>query len=164
MLAILLVVLISAIITLPGLRELYNHAYGSAEFVNAANSDRLKYLSSFAVSSAALVALLTFRREKKRIGRELEERRSRFFFEQASAGLEEAYNLLKDQNNNRIIWLRAARDLLHSINLSKQITTTELKEAYRLAEEKIRHKLDLALSVCDGETKESPSPSIFLWS
>ena len=153
MLAILLVVLISAIITLPGLRELCSHAYGSAEFVNA-NSDGLKYLSSFVVSSAALVALLTYWREKKRIGRELEDRRSRFFFEQASAGLAEVYNLLKDQNNDRIIWLRAARDLLHSINLSKQISTTEFKEAYRLAEEKIRHKLYLALSIYDGETKE----------
>jgi hypothetical protein len=154
MLAILLVVLISAIITLPGLRELCSHAYGSVEFVNAANSDGLKYLSSFVVSSAALVALLTYRREKKRIGRELEERRSRFFFDQASVGLEEVYNLLKDQNNDRIIWLRAARDLLHSINLSKQISATEFKEAYRLVEEKIRHKLYLALSVYDGETKE----------
>ena len=154
MLAILLVVLISAIITLPGLRELCGHVYGSVEFVNAANSDGLKYLSSFVVSSAAFVALLTYMREKKRIGIELEERRSRFFFEQASAGLEEVYNLLKNQNNDRIIWLRAARDLLHSINLSKQISAPEFKEAYRLAEEKIRHKLYLALSIHNEETKE----------
>ena len=154
MLAILLVVLLSAIIILPGLRELCRHAYGTAEFVNAANSDGLKYLSSFVVSSVALVALLTYTREKKRIGRELEERRSRFFFEQASSGLEAVYNLLKDQNNDRIIWLRAARDLLRSINLSKQISATEFKEAYCLAEEKIRHKLYLALSIYDEETKE----------
>jgi len=152
-LAIVIVVFISAIITLIGLRELY-HTYGSADFINAANSDRLKYLSSFVVSSAALVALLTYRREKKRIGRELEERRSRFFLGQASAGLEEVYNLLKDQNNDRLIWLRAARVLLHSINLSKQISATDFKEAYRLVEEKIRHKLYLALSIYDGETKE----------
>jgi uncharacterized protein (DUF1778 family) len=123
-------------------------------FVKAANSDGLKYLSSFVLSSAALVALLTFMRERKRIGRELEERRSRLFFEQASAGLEEVYSLLKDQNNDRIIWLRAARDLLHSVNLSKQISTTEYKEVYRLAEEKIRHKLYLALSIYDEATKE----------
>lgn len=155
MVAILFAVIVSAIITLPGLlRELYSHVYGSSEFVNAVNSDELKYLSSFIVGSAALVALLTYMREKKRIGREHAERRSRFFFEQASAGLEEVYNLLKDQNNDRIIWLRAARDLLHSINLSKQIFRTEFKEAYRLAEEKIRHKLYLVLSICDGETKE----------
>ena len=62
--------------------------------------------------------------------------------------------MLKDQNNDRIIWLRAARELLHSINLSKQISATEFKEAYLLAEEKIRHKLYLALSIYDGETKE----------
>ena len=155
---IMIVLLISFIITLRGLSELCSHTPGSADFVNAANSDGLKYLpkylSIFVVSYAALVALLTYWREKKRIGREFEESRSRFFFEQASAGLEEVYNLLKDQNNDRIIWLRAARDLLHSINLSKQISATEFKEAYLLAEEKIRHKLYLALSIYDGETKE----------
>jgi uncharacterized protein (DUF1778 family) len=153
-LAILLVVLISAIITLPGLRELCNHTYGSVEFINAANSDGLKYLPSFVVSSAAFVALLTYLREKKRIGRELEERRSRFFLEQSSAGLEEVFNLLKDQNNDRLIWLRAARVLLHSISLSKQISATEFTEAYRLAEEKIRHNLYKALSLYNEKTKE----------
>jgi hypothetical protein len=150
--------IISVMIILPGLRELWSHPYGSNEFINAAKSHGLKYLSSylssFVVSTAALIALLTYWREKKRIGRELEERRSRFFFEQASAGLEEVYNLLKDQNNDRIIWLEAARELLHSINLSKQIYATDFKEAYRLAEEKIRHKLYLALSMYDEETKE----------
>lgn len=80
MVAILFAVIVSAIITLPGLlRELYSHVYGSSEFVNAVNSDELKYLSSFIVGSAALVALLTYMREKKRIGREHAERRSRFF-------------------------------------------------------------------------------------
>ena len=106
------------------------------------------------MSYATLIALLTYWKDKKKIGRELEERRSRFFFEQASSGLEEVYDLLKDQNNDRIIWLEAARELLHSINLSKQISAPEFKEAYRLAEEKIRHKLYLALSIYDGKTKE----------
>ena len=157
-LAIFLVVLISLSITLPGLRELFRHANGQAEFINAANSRELKflssYLSSFVVSAAAFVALLTYLREKKRIGKEIEERRSRFFFEQASAGLEDVYNLLKDQNNDRIMWVEAARELLHSLNLSKQISATEFKEAYRLAEGKIRHKLYLALTIYDEETKE----------
>ena len=165
-LAILFVVLISVIIIFPGLRELWNHAYGSTAFVNAVNSDGLKYLSlylsSFVVSTAAFIALLTYIRERKKIGKELEERRSRFFFEQASSGLDEVYSLLKDQNNDRITWLEAARELLHSINLSKQISSPEFKEAYRLAEEKIRHKLYLALSIYDAETKErTPLPPQF---
>ena len=68
-LAILFVVLISVIIIFPGLRELWNHAYGSTAFVNAVNSDGLKYLSlylsSFVVSTAAFIALLTYIRERK---------------------------------------------------------------------------------------------------
>jgi len=152
--AILFIVLIAAAITLPGLRELFRHEYASTEFINAINGDGLKYLSSFVVSCGVLVALLTYLREKKRQAKELEERRSHFFFEQAKTGLEEVYDLLKDQDNDRIKWIRAARDLLHSVNLSKQITTSEYREAYRLVEEKIRHKLMMALSVYDKDTKE----------
>jgi hypothetical protein len=152
--AILFIVLIAAAITLPGLRELFRHEYASPEFIKAVNGDGLKYLSSFVVSCGVLVALLTYLREKKKQAKELEERRSHFFFEQAKTGLEEVFDLLKDQDNDRIKWIRAARDLLHSVNLSKQITTSEYKEAYRLVEEKIRHKLTMALSVYDKDTKE----------
>jgi hypothetical protein len=60
--------------------------------------------------------------------------------------------------------LEAARELLHSISLSKQISATDFKEAYRLAEEKIRHKLYLALSIYDAETKErKPLPPQFFY-
>ena len=151
-LAILSIVCVCAIIIIPGILDLFRHEYASAEFAKAISNDSLKYLSSFVVSCGVLVALLTYVREKDRLRKDLEERRSRFFFEQAKTGLEEVYDLLKDQNNDRRTWIRAARDLLHSISLSKQIRVPEYEEAYRLLEEKIRHKLIVVLSVHDKET------------
>ncbi|MGO9566896.1 MAG: hypothetical protein ACLP5H_05090 [Desulfomonilaceae bacterium] len=152
MLAILGIACVSAGIMLPAILELFRHDYASAAFNHAIKNDGLKYLSSFVISCGALVALFTYLREKDRQGKEREERRSRFFFEQAKAGLEEVCDLLKDQNNDRSTWIRVARDLLYSISLSKQITVPEYIEAYRLLEEKIRHKLIAVLSVKDEDT------------
>jgi hypothetical protein len=153
-LGVVLIVGITGYITVPFLFVVIAQEYASPRFLAALNADGLKYFSSFVVSCGVLVAVLTFKREKSRQGRELEERRSRFFFEQAKTGLEEVYDLLKDQNNDRITWIRAARVLLHSVNLGKQISVSEYKEAYRLIEEQIRHKLIMALSVYDKDTKE----------
>jgi len=146
---------VCAIIIIPGILDLFRHECASAEFAKAIKNDRLKYLSSFVVSCGVMAALLTCLREKYRLRKDIEERRSRFFLEQAKTGLEEVYDLLKDQYNDRSTWIRAARDLLHSISLSKQITVPEYNEAYRLLEEKIRHKLDAVLSVHDQETGTS---------
>lgn len=150
---ILCVVGISAVIMVPSVLDLFRHEYPSVEFVNAISKNQgLTYLSSFVVSCGVLVALLTYIREKDKQGKELEDRRSGFFFEQAKSGLEEVYDLLKNQNNDRVTWIRAARVLLHSLSLSKQITVSEYNEAYRLLEETIRHKLIGVLSVEDEET------------
>lgn len=127
--AILIVVVISSVATIPGIINLCSQKYGSEEFLNSLNNDALMYLSPFVISSGVLVALLTYQREKKIQKREVDDKRSRFFFEQSKTGLEEVYDLLKDQNNDRITWIRAARDLLYSLNLSQQIKTPEYKEA-----------------------------------
>ena len=102
-------------------------------------------LSAMAISSAALIALFAYSRGKK-------QSRSEFFFEQASQGLDEVYDLLKDQNNDRIIWVRAARSLIQAQNLSKEIALEEYQFAYRLHEHRVRNDLYLALTIVDPET------------
>lgn len=60
--------------------------------------------------------------------------------------------------------VRAARDLLRARNLGKSITVKEYQEAYRLTEEKIRHKLYLALSIYDPTThNRNPLPPQFFY-
>jgi len=155
--AIALIAILLAIITFPPVFELFKYDLGSSEFYLLLASDKLKFLSSVVVSIAVFTALLTYLREKAKLQNEIKEKRSKIFLELAKEGLEGAYDMLKDQNNNRTTWLRASRDILHALNLAKEIKTPQYLEAYRLFEEKIRHKLYLALMVLDEKTGERQS-------
>lgn len=109
-------------------------------------------LPSLVASAVALLALSTFRRERAKWEHEREKHQSEFFYRQAASGLDEAFGLLRDQNNDRVIWVRAARSLLQAQELSKFIHLPEYQSAYRLYEHKIRNDLYLALTVHDETT------------
>jgi len=161
---IAIIAFVLARISLPTVIDLFKHDICSVEFNLLLASDRLKFLPYFVVSVAAFIALLTYLREKAKLRNEIEEKRSKIFLELAKEGLEGAYNMLKDQNNNRITWVRASRDILHALNLAKEIKTSQYLEAYRLFEEKIRHKLYLALTMLDEKTgARQPLPPQFFY-
>lgn len=161
---IAIIAFVLAFISFPTVFELFQYDFGSSEFNLLLASDRLKFLPYFVVSVAAFIALLTYLREKAKLRNEIEEKRSKIFLELAKEGLEGAYDMLKDQNNNRITWVRASRDILHALNLAKEIKTSQYFEAYRLFEEKIRHKLSLVLTVIDEKTGErQPLPPQFFY-
>ena len=121
-------------------------------------------LSTVVVSSGVLIAILTFSRDRGRLAREREENRSQILLEQAKAGLNEAYELLKDQNNDRVIWVRAARVLLEATALGAQIKALDFVKAYRLYEDKIRSELYLALTIYNSDThKRDPLPPQFFY-
>ena len=114
-------------------------------------------LPALAISTAALIALLAYNRGKR-------QSRSEFFFKQASEGLDEAYNLLRDQNNNRVIWVRAARSLLQAKKLSEEIELEEYQRAYRLHELRVRNDLYLALTINNTYTgNRQPLPPHFFF-
>ena len=149
---IFLIAILLAVITIPSVFELFNYKFGSSEFYLFLVSNRLKFLPSFVVCIAVFTCLLTYLREKAKLHREKIEEQSKVFLQLAKDGLEGAYEMLKDQNNNRITWIRASRDILHALSLTKEIKTPQYIEAYRLFEENIRHKLYLALTVTDTKT------------
>ena len=158
---IAIIAIVLAAISFPTVLGLFKVGLGSSEFYLLLDSDRLKFLPSFVISIAAFTALLTYQRgkateqrEKTKVQNEKEEKRSKVFLELAREGLEGAYEMLKDQNNNRTTWVRASRDILHALNIAKEITSSQYVEAYRLLEEKIRHKLYLVLTVQDDTTGE----------
>jgi len=115
------------------------------------------HLPALAISTAALIALLAYSRGKK-------QSRSEFFFKQASAGLDEAYKLLSDQNNDRVIWVRAARTLLQARKIAKDIQLEEYQRAYHLYEQKVRHSFYLALTI-PGQNpgQRQPLPAHFFF-
>lgn len=121
-------------------------------------------LSTIAISSGVLIAILTFSRDRGRLAREREENRSKILLEQAKEGLDEVYELLKDQNNTRVIWIRAARVLLESVALGNEIKAPEFVKAYRLYADRIRSELFRALTVYNEETQErDPLPPQFFY-
>jgi hypothetical protein len=121
-------------------------------------------LPSAVVSIGALIALLTYRRERKKWEHEKARTRSEFFFRQAAAGLDEVLSLLKDQNNDRVIWVRAARSLLQARALATKVELPEYQNAYRLHEHKVRNDLYLALSIYDAATgRRQPLPPQFFY-
>lgn len=134
------------------------------DFLGGTTNPILAFLTFIGVLWTISITYEQFDNEKSRQKVEDTDKRSLFFFEQAKLGLEEVYDMLKDQNNDRVTWIKAARDLLRARNIGKSITVKEYQEAYRLTEEKIRHKLYLALSVYDPNThNRNPLPPQFFF-
>jgi hypothetical protein len=160
---ITVIIIAFAVISFPAVYELFKYDFGSCEFNALIEGNRLKHLPYFAASVAALIALLTYLREKAKLREELDEKRSKIFLDLAKEGLESVYDMLKDQNNNRITWIRASRDMLHAINLANEIRNSHYLEAYHQFEEKIRHKLYIALTTFNQESgkRKSLPPQFF---
>ena len=85
------------------------------------------------------------------------ETKSRFFLEQASKGFKEVVNLLRDQNNNREVWVRAARTLLKTKDLKKRICLQEYLDGFEAEEECVRSELYTILTIVDEKTGERNS-------
>lgn len=134
------------------------------DFLGGTTNPLLAFLTFLGVLWTISITYDQFNNQKSRQDIEDTDKRSLFFFEQAKLGLEEVYDMLKDQNNDRVTWVRAARDLLRARNIGKSITVKEYQEAYRLTEEKIRHKLYLTLSIYDPIThNRNPLPPQFFY-
>jgi hypothetical protein len=66
----------------------------SGDFAGAGSRNGATHISQFVVGCGVLVGLLAYIRKTKKQHKDLEESRSRFFFEQAKAGLEKVCAVL----------------------------------------------------------------------
>jgi hypothetical protein len=127
-------------------------------------SQRLSLLPTIAISAGVLVAILTFARERKKQELERQRHMSEVFLERVKEGFNTVIDLLSDQNNNRVTWVRAARTLLKSVELKTQIASEEYKVAYELEEERARNELYTVLSLVDEKSGERiPLPPAFFY-
>mgnify|MGYP006919302147 FL=1 len=127
-------------------------------------TDSSKFLPPLVLSAAALIAILAYWREHNKTDLENKRSRSEFFLRRASNGLTAVYDLLKDQNNDRVIWIRAARTLLEARKLSEEIELEEYVRAYRLHEQQVRNDLYLVLRTYDHNTNSfQPLPPQFFF-
>lgn len=123
------------------------------------SSNNINVLPAVSISAGVLIAILTFARDHKKNEEERERNSSKVFLERAMGGFDVVYDLLSDKNNNRIIWLHAARTLLQAIELGHQIKNDEYKKAFQLHAEQTRAKLYQALSF--GGLGKSLPPNFF---
>jgi hypothetical protein len=132
-------------------------------WMGAARSERYTLLPGIAVSAGVLIAALSFLREKAKSDIERRRHVSEVLLAQASAGLKTVVDLLSDQNNNRMTWIRAARTLLQAQSLGRRIDAEEYAVAYKLEEERTRNELYKVLTITDPKTgaRQSLPPQFF---
>lgn len=126
--------------------------------------DKLILLPGIAISSGVLVAIITYARERNKQIIEQERHTSELMLSKVKDGFDTVIDLLSDQNNNRVTWVRAARTLLKAVNLKQKITSEEFKVAYDLEEERARNELYGILSIKNEHTGErNPLPPQFFY-
>ncbi|MEE4299376.1 MAG: hypothetical protein V2J24_08040 [Pseudomonadales bacterium] len=107
---------------------------------------------AIAISAGVLIAILTFARDRTKIAEERTRATSEIMLQRASAAFDTTIQLLRDKNNNRVIWVRAARLLRRAVELGDLIHDSDYAQAYQLESERARHELYDALSIEDPET------------
>ncbi len=123
--------------------------------------DKISLASPILISCGVLIATLTFFCERRNQAQENERNRAKFYLDLAERGFVEVYELLKDKNNNRIIWVRAARVLLKTRSLKTQVSSQDFHRAFLQLEERVRNELYRKLTI-EGENGErKPLPPQF---
>jgi hypothetical protein len=102
---------------------------------------KMSTLPAIAISSGVLIASITYLRDKASQVTEGKRKSDEINLMLAKDGFDETYELLKDLNNNRATWVRAARILYNSIDLKNEIDLPQYKKAFSHAEERLRNQL-----------------------
>lgn len=129
-----------------------------------AMTQRWGLLPTIVMSAGVLIAILAFLRDRNKHEVDRQRETSKVLFDRACEGFSTVVDLLSDQNNDRITWIRAARTLLKTRELKSQIKSEEYALAYALEEEKTRNKLYSKLLHPNQKTGElEPLPPQFFY-
>ena len=128
---------------------------------------KMTSLPAIAISSGVLIASITYLRDKTVQKLEGEQKSDEVNLLLAKEGFEETYNLIKDLNNDRVTWIRAARSLYKSLELKAKIISPLYMQSFEVAEERLRNQLYRLLQIEPEDStlsdKSSLPPSILLW-
>ncbi|PHS32716.1 MAG: hypothetical protein COA95_02910 [Methylophaga sp.] len=117
-------------------------------------------LPAIAISAGVLIASITYLRDKASQATEGKRKSDEINLMLAKEGFDETYELLKDLNNNRITWLRAARILYSSIDLKNEIDLPQYKKAFSHAEERLKNQLYRVLQIKPNDPSLSDTASL----
>ncbi|MHC9509756.1 hypothetical protein [Kangiella sp. M94] len=119
----------------------------------------------FTVLIAALVgAFAAFRFNSKLDSKKRERETSQFYLDICSDNYETFYKTLDGLNNVRVDWIYAARLLLETKELEKEITYEEHNRVIEVKKMKVRHDLLNQFQIIDHDKNtESPLPVAFFY-
>lgn len=98
------------------------------------NLQALSYLSSISITTGVLIASLTYLRDKNNKNDEV-------LFGIAKSNFAEFIGLFEELENSRVVWIRAARLLLNTVEIREEIKTTTFQKAFDAIAEDTRSKL-----------------------
>jgi preprotein translocase subunit Sec61beta len=131
------------------------------EFIDAGY---VTLLPGISIACGAMIAVLAFNRDKEYQASENCRKTDEIYLSLARESFQEVVNLLKDRNNDRMIWVRAARLLLQTMELKKKIQTQDIIKAFELAEESTRIELYMILTIQpEGSGKREALPPQFYY-
>lgn len=114
-------------------------------------------LTGILIGCTAITAFLAYIKDSRVKKREEEEKAGLQRLGLCEKCFEQAYDLLKDRNNNRMKWVEAARLLLSAQELGRGIRTPVSKDGYILIESRFRSQLFDALTLPEGEHQSRQS-------
>jgi len=127
-------------------------------------SEKMLTLPAIAISAGVLVASMAYIRDKTSQAKDRQRKSDEIYLNLVRDSFDEVYNLLKDGNNDRVIWVRASRLLLQTLALKSIIKTPDLIKVFILAEERLRTELYRSLSVKSREfNNREPLPPQFFY-
>jgi hypothetical protein len=117
-------------------------------------------LPAIAISTGVLIASLAYIRDKDKHDSDAQFRYDELQLQIAKDGFDEVYELISKLENSRVVWIRAARVLLNTIELGQLITTPQLKKAFEAHREYVRINLYQALHIEPEDPSESDDESL----
>jgi len=125
---------------------------------------KMTTLPAIAISAGVLIASVTYLRDKSHQAKNTQRKSDEIYLNIARESFNEVFDLLKDKNNDRIIWVRASRLLLQVIALKSTIKTQDIIQAFEVSEERLRAELYRTLSIeNDGDKNKQPLPPQFFY-
>ncbi|MBV2138600.1 MAG: hypothetical protein KUF79_17470 [Candidatus Thiodiazotropha sp. (ex Ctena orbiculata)] len=125
--------------------------------------EKLQILTQLFIGSGVFFAGSAYFNSIKRQRIEDNKNQSRILLEYAQSGFAQVIELLSNHNNDRVVWIRAARILAQTISLKKDIKTSEHMKAYEIEENKCKGDLYRILSLYDKTGSYDPLPPQFFY-
>ena len=128
------------------------------------DQNNLTLLPGISIGCGGLIAILAFVRDRQHQKNDSVRKSDEIYLSIARDSFNEVYDLLKDNNNDRIIWVRAARLLLQALDLKEKVKTKDIIEAFEVSEERLRAELYRTFSITvDGDKNKQALPPQFFY-